>query len=85
MAMGPWFMFDASMMSSMRRNSMSQLLRMMRMNSRRSSGASMICSRSLKPTMAFSGVRISWVMLARKTLFSLPDSSARRLSSFSRS
>ena len=58
---------------------------MMRMNSMRSSLVSMTGKRSEKPTMAFSGVRISWVMLARKALFMRPESSARLVSRFSRS
>ena len=76
-------MAEMSRISLMSCSSRLQFLRMMRVNSIFSSLSSMACSRSQKPTMAFSGVRISWVMLARNTLFCRPDSLALRVSSFS--
>ena len=48
-----------------------------------SSGVSIIDSTSLKPTMAFSGVRISWVILAMNILFMRPELWARSVSCFS--
>ena len=74
---------ESSRMSLTRRRSMSQLLWMMRIISRFSSGDSMVCNKSEKPTMAFNGVRISWVILARKTDFWWPESLARSVSRFS--
>ena len=80
MAIGRESMSEASRMSLMRRNSMSQLLRMMRMNSCFSALSLTIGNRSEKPTMAFSGVRISCVILARKAALRRPESSARAVS-----
>ena len=61
-------------------SSKSQLWRMMCINSVRSSVVDAMWSRSENPTMAFSGVRISWVMLARKVAFRVPDCWARAVS-----
>ncbi|MNC53126.1 hypothetical protein D3C75_1025130 [compost metagenome] len=44
----------------------------------------MVCSaRALKPMMAFMGVRISWLMLARKSLLAWASKAAWRDSSLS--
>ncbi len=83
MELGPSVMVDASKMSLMRRTSMSQALRTMRMYSVRSSGAVVMRSTSVKPMMAFSGVRSSWVMEAMKPLFSWPEALARSVTSVS--
>ena len=53
------------------------LRRMMSVYSRRVSCLLSSVSSSENPTMAFSGVRISWLMLARNADLSLLDSSAR--------
>ena len=78
--MVPADMSEASRISLMRRSSMSQLLRMIRMNCMRSSSVSTTGSRSENPTMALSGVRISCDMLSRKALFCIPEFSARAIS-----
>ena len=57
--------------------STSPLERMMRMYSCFSVGAGSSMSSSENPMMAFSGVRSSWLMLARKSDFMRSDSSAR--------
>ena len=64
---------------------MSQLFMITLMISCFSSGIDIMGSTSEKPTMALSGVRISWVMLAMKVLFLMPDSLARSVSSLRRS
>ena len=66
-------MSETARMSLISRSSMSQLFMMTRMISCFSSGVLSIGSTSEKPTMAFSGVRISWVMLAMNVLFIIPD------------
>ena len=81
MARGLMSSADVSKMSLMSRMSMSQLLWMMLMNSFLSAGSLTVCRRSENPTMAFSGVRISWVMFARKVAFSLVEFFALAVSS----
>ena len=55
----------------------------MSLYSLRTSGSSSVVSSCEKPTMALSGVRISWLMLARNAVLSLLDSSARSLAAIS--
>lgn len=62
---------------SCRSNSL--LLLMILIYSFRSSSSSAMVSRLEKPTIAFSGVRISWLILARKADFKRSDSSALSL------
>ena len=80
MLMEPVSSDEAVRMSFIRRNSMSQLFLMICTTSCFSSGDVSVVRTSEKPTMALMGVRISWVMLARKRLFICPDSLARWVS-----
>ena len=64
---------------------MSQLFLIIWITSFFSSDVDSWLSTSENPTMALIGVRISWVMLARKRLFICPDSLARWVSLRSRS
>ena len=58
-------------------SSISELLTTMAQYSARSScESSSLCISEEKPTMALSGVRISWLMLARNADLSMSDSSA---------
>ena len=67
------------------RISMSQLFMITWIISCFSSFVCNIGSTSENPTIEFSGVRISWVMLAMKVLFIMPDCMARSVSFFSSS
>ena len=57
----------------------SLLLRMISVNSRCSAVRPVSSSRLVMPITAFMGVRISWLMLARKALLASVASSATRL------
>ena len=85
MSMAPLVSDEMARISFTRRNNMSQLFMITLITSCFSSGVDIIDSTSEKPTMAFSGVRISWVILAIKVLFFSPDALARSVSSFRRS
>ena len=75
----PASIFDKSRMSLMSCSSKVLLFSMMLTYSCFSSSSSVEANIPENPTMALSGVRISWLMLARNADFSLFDSSARFL------
>ena len=81
--MVPDSIFDRSSTSFTSRSSKSVFDVMICLYSSISSFRSVFISRLEKPMMALSGVRISWLMLARKADLSLSDSSARSLASLS--
>ena len=71
---------DTARISLISLSSMSQLFMITFTISCFSSGVVIMGSTSEKPTMEFSGVRISWVILAMNTDFMCPDSLARSVS-----
>ena len=77
--MVPASIFERSRMSLISCKSRVLLFSMMLTYSRFSSSSSVEASIPEKPTIALSGVRISWLMLARKADLSRLDSSARFL------
>ena len=66
----PASIFDMSRMSLMSSSNESALERMDCRYCRCLGSRKSFCNNSLKPRMAFIGVRISWLMLARKVVFS---------------
>ena len=75
-AIMPASIFDISRMSLMLVSRFSPADFMVFTNSFSSAPSFLLDNRSEKPMMAFMGVRISWLILARKASFNLPDSSA---------
>ena len=75
-SMRPASIFEKSRMSLMIVSSASLLVRMIVASSRCSASRSLRSSRPLMPMTAFIGVRISWLMAARKVLFAAFAASA---------
>ena len=73
----PASIFEMSRMSPISCRSRLELVSMMSMNCCFSSSVSASPISLAKPTMALSGVRISWLILARNAVLSRSDSSAR--------
>ena len=69
MAISPASTLDRSRISLMRLNRRALLLSIISKKRIRSSGSSVSAMMREKPSMAFNGVRISWLMLARKSDF----------------
>ena len=82
-SMIPDSIFDRSRMSLINRSSKSLLVSIIFQYSAFSAGSSQSTSNSENPIIEFSGVRISWLMLARKADLSRSESSARSFISFS--
>ena len=72
----PASIFEKSRMSSITRSSASPLERTISANSRCSGVSSVPSSRPVIPITAFIGVRISWLIVARKALFARVAASA---------
>ena len=81
----PASIFDKSSMSLINCSSNVLLLSMILIYSCFSCSSSAVARMFEKPMIAFSGVRISWLILARKADFSRLDSSARSLAESSSS